>query len=282
MSTQALFAMCNEHIVPLNEITGEMRVTVGGKAANLAQLKAADFAVPDGFVLTTAAFVLFLESNQIDPNATPENIEQAALPDEIVAALRQGLQAVGDGKVAVRSSAIAEDLADSSYAGQYVSILNVAGEGAVQEAVRKCWASAFSERIKSYEKAHDQKNLPEMAVLIQSMVAADVAGVAFTANPTTGVRNEVVINAVHGLGERLVSGEVTPEQWVINKNEVITKNGETPPWPPSRGEVLSEAQAREIADLAQRVEAFYQTPQDVEWAIAAGKLYLLQARPVTG
>ena len=120
------------------------------------------------------------------------------------------------------------------------------GEDAVQEAVRKCWASAFSERIKSYEKAHDQKNLPEMAVLIQSMVAADVAGVAFTANPTTGVRNEVVINAVHGLGERLVSGEVTPEQWVINKNEVITKNGETPPCPPlKRGSIERSTGARD-------------------------------------
>ncbi len=251
-----------------------MRDAVGSKAANLAQLKAAGFLVPDGFVLTTEAFTLFLESNRIDPNAVPEQIEQASLPSEIVAALRQGLKELKDVKVAVRSSAIAEDLADSSYAGQYESILNISGQEALQHAVRKCWASAFSERVKSYEKKYDQKSLPEMAVLIQSMVAADVAGVAFTANPTIGIRNEVVINAVSGLGECLVSGEATPEQWVISKNVQLVN--------PRSNKVLTESQAQEVAGLAQLVEKYYETPQDIEWAIAKDQLYLLQARPVTG
>jgi len=216
---------------------------VGSKAANLAVLLRAGLAVPEGVVVTTAA-------DEISDR----------LIDEIRARL-------GDGPFAVRSSATAEDLPNASYAGQYETYLGVDGNAGLADAIHACRASLQSNRVAVYagEGPH-----PSMAVLIQPMVDADCAGVAFTANPVTGTRHQVVVNAVEGLGDRLVSGEVTPEQWVVDGDSVDEPDG-----------VLPLSRILEVAGLARRVEAQFGTPQDIEWAIDGGALWLLQARPIT-
>jgi pyruvate,water dikinase len=228
---------------------------LGAKAANLGRLASAGFPVPPAFVVTPAA-----EGHLRD--ASPQMLESAA--------------ALGAQRFAVRSSATAEDLEDASFAGQYETFLNVCPEG-LPKAVERVFASASTSRVSAYKEDRAEVTSmdehPPMAVLVQAMVEADSAGVAFTANPLTGRRGEVVITAVRGLGERLVSGEAVGDEWVV-RGEDATPRRE------SEG-ALTARQASEVAELARRVEAHFGFPQDVEWTISGGVLYLLQARPMT-
>jgi phosphohistidine swiveling domain-containing protein len=259
-------------ILRLDDLRADDMDYAGAKAANEAVLLRAGFLVPDGIVLTSAAFQHFLQANQIGEDPEPETIRSASIPENIRDALHGGLAAVGGNPVAVRSSAIAEDLPEASFAGQYETILNVQGEEALEAAVLQCWASAFSPRVVAYRDAH---GLPAsgMAVLIQKMVPAEVAGVAFSVDPLSGDRDAVVINAIHGLGERLVSGEATPDEWLVKGEEAHSRRE-------PEGVIDAEI-AMEIAEMARRVEAHFSTPQDIEWALAEGNLYVLQARPIT-
>jgi pyruvate,water dikinase len=177
----------------------------------------------------------------------------------------------------VRSSGAAEDLPDASYAGLYETFLDVDVDGLV-DAIRRCFAAADTERVRAYHDRHDETRSSTMAVLVQAMVQVRAAGVAFTAHPVTGARDEVVVTAVAGVGEALVSGEQTGEEWTIagrgQPRRTRTAVDDT--------EVLDQAQARQVADLAAQVAAHYGRPQDVEWAIDTdGRLWLLQARPMT-
>jgi pyruvate,water dikinase len=258
--------------VPLSDVTRADAARVGHKAANLGELRRADFPVPDGLILTTDAFDSLLAAFPEHADLTAESISQRQLPEDVRSALGDVVQRFGGGPLAVRSSGVAEDLPGMSYAGQYETVLHVRGEDALEAAVKVCWGSALSSRVAGYRGQAVQR-APGMAVLIQPMVPAESAGVAFSANPVTGTRDEVVINAVRGLGERLVSGAATPDQWLVSGDTAVAETT------PERA--IDAGQARSIARLARQVESYAGCPQDLEWAIAGGRVSLLQARPIT-
>ena len=243
---------------------------LGGKAATLARLAAAGLPVPAGVVVTTdvfaaAAGVAAGPAGDVDPDAL-------ALPDDAAAALLAATAGWGDVPLAVRSSGVAEDGAAASFAGLYETVLDVRGEQALLDAVLTCWRSAFGARIREYARAGAPASL---AVLVQPMVDADAAGVAFTADPVRGARDRVVVDAVAGVADQLVSGAAAPQRWVV-------ADGEEPRLADQDGpEALDAAGAAAVAALARQVERLQGCPQDVEWAVAAGRPVLLQARPIT-
>jgi phosphohistidine swiveling domain-containing protein len=258
-------------IVPLRALHPDSRDLAGSKAANLAALLRARFPVPDGFVVTTTAFHGFLTANGLNAGASPVSITAAPLPGGLAEALFAAADALGEMPFAVRSSGVAEDLAGASFAGQYETVLDVRGHDALEAALKTCWASAFNGRVAAYHSSPEA--IPEMAVLVMQMVPADVAGVAFSANPVTGNREEVVISAVRGLGERLVSGEAIPEEWVVRGREATRRR--------SVENTLVAEQALAVADLVRGAQEHFGAPQDVEWAIAGGRVSMLQSRPMT-
>lgn len=243
-------------IVPLAQATD--RNLVGGKAAELARLLRAGFPVPDGFVITTAAHRLAAADG-------------TAVPSAVKAALVEQLTGVST-TLAYRSSAVAEDLASASFAGQYESVLNVRGVDAGLEALQACWVSANARHLDAYRDSMAAGSSAEMAVLVQRMIDATTSGVAFGADPVTGLPH-IIIEAVAGTGERLLAGEVTPERWTIGEETEVNRL--------DTGPLLDDAQAGEIADLCRRVENLYGAPQDIEWAYAGDRLHLLQSRPIT-
>jgi pyruvate,water dikinase len=228
----------------------------GVKAANLGAALLAGFPVPDGVVLTAETVAA----------------ADGPLPEALDEALRRALERLG-GRVAVRSSALAEDLHDASFAGQYETVLDVQGLDALLSAIRHCRSSASAERVAAYRSERAADSGGGMAILIQRMVPAQAAGVAFTANPVTGDRTEILVSAVRGLGERLVSGAATPDEWIVRGDDVESRGA-------AEGAIDATA-ARAVADLARRVEAQFGAPQDIEWALADGQVFLLQARPIT-
>lgn len=262
----------SEGVIPLCAAEATSAAIVGTKAANLARLLAAGFPVPDGIVLDTSSFMTYVPQSVRESYDPVAAVRQAPLPEPVAEALRTGLDLLGEGPLAVRSSGVAEDLPGASFAGQYTTVLGVEGFEAVADAVRECWASAFRPHLMRYQAARGLVGHP-VAVLIQHLVDADAAGVAFTANPVTGNREETVVSAVRGLGERLVSGQASPDEWVVRGRQASHLS--TPE------DALSPDQVLAVAGLARRVEAFFGSPQDIEWAFRKGELYLLQARPIT-
>jgi pyruvate, water dikinase len=315
---------------------GDRRV-VGGKAASLAELVGAGFRVPAGCAVTTAAFELAMgaadpggsipaEVAALDAGdharlaevtaAIRARVVAAPLPGALRAAIAAGYRATsggagaaggGGGPVAVRSSATAEDSADASFAGLQETFLWVTGEGEVLDRVRHCWASLYSAESVAYRL---RRGLPEdgmaMAVVVQRMVDARCSGVMFTRSPATGDRSVVAIEASWGLGSAVVSGEVTPDAWVVSKvtGEIVKRKVARKlclhrPDPEGQGVVgdevperlrdlpcLSDSEVLALAELGRRVERHYGSPQDIEWAIErdAGPgdpPFLLQSRPET-
>lgn len=296
---------------------------LGGKGRSLARLITAGFPVPAGFHVTTAAYQQFIAANDLQAKllaaARPEvlhgalsfaaasrtiqaMIDAGMVPAPITDAITTAFAALGDAPVAVRSSATAEDLPDLSFAGQQDTYLNIRGREAVLAAIRHCWASLWTDRALSYRHqmgiAHDDV---AMAVVVQQMVSAEVSGVLFTANPATGERGEMIVNASYGLGEAIVSGDVTPDAFVVDratllakevaigaKERMVVADGDHG----TRFEAVASARAgeasltspqlQELATAALAVEAHFDgAPQDIEWLFASGKLWLLQARPIT-
>lgn len=262
--------------VPLLDGAERVAADVGSKARNLAELKRAGFAVPDGFVITTAAFTRFIEVNGFTVDTDPHDARSGHLPDEVAAALSSFLSQLGM-PVAVRSSGVAEDLAAASYAGHYETVLNVVDIAGAVTAVIRCWASAFDDHVVRYHAQHGGRGIPPMAVVVQQMVPAEWAGVAFSANPVTGDRDEVVINAIGGLADRLVAGEVNGQHWSVRGGTAVRVDG---PGVGGAG-AFGSARASRIARDARAVEAHFGAPQDVEWAIVGSSTWLLQARPIT-
>ena len=238
---------------------------VGTKAANLARLMGRGFPVPAGFVITRVA------CDQIRAAAAREGRSPngAEIPSAVWTEIRPHLAALGSGPWAVRSSGLAEDRSDASYAGQYDTVLGVTDEAELATAIGRCLASAASDRVRVYSGSEEEE---PMAVLIQRMVSPDSAGVAFTANPVTGDA-VVLVNAVKGLGDRLVSGEATPDEWMVDGN------GATCLMAPE--EAVDKEEVTELAALAQAIAEVFGSPQDIEWAIADGEAFVLQARPIT-
>ena len=196
-------------IHPLRDVSAQDLPRVGGKAANLGELLRAGFIVPDGFVLTTDAYMLAARTAGVDPaqaSLAAEQLRSVAIPEVIVAAALDAYHALGAGPVAVRSSATAEDLPGASFAGQQDSYLGVNGDTALLDAIRRCWASLWNERAVAYRAANRIDNgAVALAVVVQRMVDARSAGVLFTADPLTGKRQCTAIDAIAGLGEALVS-----------------------------------------------------------------------------
>jgi phosphohistidine swiveling domain-containing protein len=243
----------------LSDVSLKDAPRVGTKAANLGSLTRAGFPVPDGMILPTDVRVRYQKAGMAGDG------ELGALLEAVAASL-------GGTPMAVRSSGVPEDLPDASFAGQYETVLDVEGASELEEAVRQCWDSTSGARAEAYRESHGLSS-GGMAVLIQRMVDADAAGVAFTANPVTGSRHEVVVNAVPGLGDKLVSGEVSPDEWIVNADgarSVSSPHG-----------VIDATQAEFLAEVSRSVETHFGAPQDIEWAISDDNVFVLQARPIT-
>ncbi|GAA2981386.1 PEP/pyruvate-binding domain-containing protein [Actinokineospora diospyrosa] len=271
-------------------------LAVGGKGAALARLARAGLPVPPGFHITTAAYRAFLfpDTRLGDPAA----FIRSAMPPSVATAVEQAYAALGGGAVAVRSSATAEDLADLSFAGQHDSFLGVVGTAAVLDAVRRCWASLWTDRAVAYRARHGvSEDGLALAVVVQRMVRATAAGVLFTANPLSGDPGESVVNAAWGLGEAVVGGRVTPDVYVVAgggevRREIADKVVMTVPTaagaedvpvpePLRRAAALDTGQVLDLVDLGARVRELYGVDVDIEWARHAGGFALLQARPIT-
>lgn len=291
----------------------------GGKGASLAKLTQGGFAVPPGIIIPAAAYRAFLAAvpgvDAMIAALRPENatdlharcgeiralLVAAPLPAELDAGLRARLPALqAADRVSVRSSATLEDLAGAAFAGQHDTYLNVAGVDGVMDAVRRCWASLWEDRAVRYR--HERGfgvGEAAMAVVVQRMVRSEVAGVAFSMDPVSGDLDRIVVNAAYGLGETVVSGEGGIDQYAISKRtgEILqreigekthslasTENGtERVDVDAERASApaLSDSELAALRELVIRVERFYAFPQDTEWALAGGALYLLQSRPVT-
>jgi len=275
----------------------------GGKGASLARLATLGLPVPPGFVVPAGRLVAALpdggaelRSALPDPGRARAAVARAEPPPEIAAAYERLGEAV---PVAVRSSACAEDSEAASYAGQQETFLYVSGADAVSERVRDCWASFFSERAIFYRQRHGSLDDLAMAVVVQRMVRADVAGVLFTCHPVQGRRDRMVVEAVLGLGEAAVSGQVTPDHYVVGRDGAPKRRRvATQPFavvPAAGGGTrerrlsaeeggapkLDDEQLRELARVGDELERRLGGPQDIEWAYEDGRLYVLQARPVT-
>lgn len=262
----------------------------GGKGANLGELVQNGFPVPDGFVVTTHAYEVVAQGRD-----TREYFEQVELPVGLRQAIADAYAALGGGPVAVRSSATAEDLPGAAFAGQQDTYLNVVGEDALLDAVRRCWGSLWAERAIAYRAklGIDDADV-RIAVVVQSMVEAETAGVMFTADPVSGDRERLVIDASSGLGEAVVSGLVTPDHYVVRpsgeadftpgRREVVIRGaagGGLTRESGARAERLPDAALAELTRLGREVARHFGRPQDIEWAYAGGRVHLLQARPMT-
>ena len=263
-------------VLPLSALGARDLPIAGGKGANLGELILAGFPVPEGFVITTEAYVAAASAAAVDPSdpaGARRRLVEGAMPPAVATAIRGAYRALG-GQVAVRSSATAEDLPEASFAGQQDTILDVEGEDALDVAVRRCWASLWNERAVSYRTTHavDERAL-RLAVVVQRMVPARVAGVLFTADPITGRRRRAAIDAVRGLGEQLVSGAVNPDHYLVDTSTLAVVE--------RRGDILDDIRLRELAKIGARIEAHFGKPQDIEWAIDSSKLWIVQSRDIT-
>lgn len=276
---------------------------LGGKAFNLAGLSRNGFTVPKWFAVTAGAFSKFV----LDAAATTEQgelktfIHDMVFPDELKNAITETLEGLGlNGKyLAVRSSAVGEDSAEYSFAGQLSSYLYVTA-GNLVDSIKKVWLSAFSDRVTAYRRSIGQ-DLPVMklGVIIQEMIDSEISGVAFALDPVTGNRDAVTISAVYGLGEGLVSGELNSDNYIVTgtdisrvisvKEEAVVmdpakKEGTlTVPVPKEKQKIpaLSDLLVTKIAAETNRISLYFGKPQDIEWAIIKNNFYLLQSRPVT-
>ena len=302
------------------------REIAGGKVASLSDMLSAGFAVPAGFSLTADGYRRFLaaggldkeidsilKSSELKSPAGPGEasakivslIEQAALPNDLRGEIAQAydeLSAMSGLACAVRSSAISEDGSAASFAGLFESYLNVIGIKDVLADVVRCYASLWSERAIRYRsRLGDVSAAEAMAVVIMGLVKSETSGIAFTAHPVTGSRDQVVINSSWGLGEAIVSGSVTPDSFVVAKEsfniverDIFEKELAIWPHPDGTGTIeqvlapdkaaaasLTDDQACEVARLASKVESHYGSPQDIEFGLAGGQLFVLQSRPIT-
>jgi rifampicin phosphotransferase len=318
--------MSDEQSLPLVLALDDASATleqVGGKGASLARMAAAGLPVPPGFHITTAAYRRFVMENGLQERilaaisgVTPEQpatleaaskqiesfFAQGGMPDDIAEAILRAYAELGgdDLPVAVRSSATAEDLPEMSFAGQQETYLNMHGEAMVLEAVKRCWASLWTARAIGYRARNNiAPQDVSLAVVVQALVPADAAGILFTANPLTGVRDQVMINAAWGLGEAIVGGQVTPDTVVLDKasgtiieqqiseKDVLTvptlegTHEESVPAERRTQAVLSPAQAAELTRIGVQIENLYGRPMDIEWALHDGRVSVVQARPIT-
>lgn len=279
------------YIKKFSEITKGNVKEMGGKGASLGEMFNAGIPVPPGFVVTAETYKQFSESE-----IPVDVIEEILTAFDELTPIESGLGAT---RVAVRSSAIAEDSKTASWAGQLESYLSVTKDNLIEN-IRQCWNSIKSERALAYAA---EQNLAEedlvVAVVVQKMVESEASGVMFTINPITHNKDELMIEAGFGLGEMLVQGMITPDNFLVDKKTLEIKNKDIQtqetmlvfqdgqnqevavPADKKSTASLTEGEVKQLAELGMRIEAHYQSPQDIEWALERGKIYIVQARPVT-
>ena len=313
-------------IVWFNEVTKEDIPLVGGKGANLGEMTNAKIPVPPGFIVTAKAYYDFIQEagiggkiqeclESLDVNDSKQLQQAAAKVKQVILdapmsprlaeEIQQAYVKMGRGLVAVRSSATAEDLPDASFAGQQSTFLNVEGEEELVAAVQECWASLFTPRAIFYreEQGFDHFKVG-IAVPVQKMVQSQASGVMFTVEPVTSDTTKIVIEAVYGLGEAIVSGEVTPDLYIIDKKDIkiISKKIGKQDWKLTRNlsgdsdepnikvplpsslqiqQKLADDDIIALAKIGKYIEELYQFPQDLEWAIEGEEIFIVQTRPVT-
>ncbi|WP_336136145.1 phosphoenolpyruvate synthase [Natronomonas amylolytica] len=306
----------------LDEIGSDDLGAVGGKGASLGEMTAAGLPVPPGFVVTAQTYRTFIEETGIDEElfeavdvdsedsaalaeaeaTAKELILETEMPEPVREDIVASYDDLDDGEafVAVRSSATAEDLPDASFAGQQETFLNITREDLVDR-VKRCWASLFTQRAIYYRNEQGfEHDVVDIAVVVQKMVDAEKSGVMFTSHPSTG-EPKIIIEAAWGLGEAVVSGSVSPDNYVIDRetDEVLEatvadkktmmlrdeETGETVerevPDDRRNARVLDDDEIEALVDLGERAENHYDEPQDIEWAIVDGEVYMLQSRPIT-
>lgn len=311
-------AACDSLVLWLDEDGATSGELVGGKFSSLAEMRHAGFGVPSAFAVTTTAYRCFLSAASLADSAAAVRgdlaaaaelrsaIESAPLPDVLTEAISAGYERLCDDAgsadipVAVRSSGVAEDLADASFAGQYETYLWVMGRDAVLEHVRRCWTGLFGDAVLTYRPGGSAGDTA-MAVVVQQLVQPRAAGVMFTLDPVTGDRSKIVIEAAWGLGEAVVSGEVTPDRFRVDKvtlepvDRVISDKETEVRFEPGLGvgpaavpddrrkePCLDQQHVAELALLAKRIESHRGAPQDIEWALDSdGVVHVLQVRPET-
>jgi pyruvate,water dikinase len=251
----------------------------GGKGASLAAMTAAGLPVPHGFVIPSWTLERSVHVERLralvhggDHEAAAALVRSAEPPRE---AIEEAYASLGAGPVAVRSSACAEDSETASYAGQQETYLNVSGAEDVCRRVVDCWASFFSDRALFYRQQKGSLDDLRMAVVVQQMVDAEKSGVLFTVDPVQRRRDRMLIEAIFGLGEEVVSGRATPDHYIVDRNGGVKRERLV------NGGVLAPDDLTALAELGRSLEERFGCPQDIEWAIAGGELYLLQSRPVT-
>lgn len=308
------------HILWFSEINKNDIPVVGGKGANLGEMYNAKIPVPNGFVVTAKAYFDFLaktsikekiltELSSLDMNDSKKlliasnHIKTAILAADMPKDIQKEIQSYYhklcgeyDKYVAVRSSATAEDLPDASFAGQQETYLNIKGAHEVVRNVQKCWASLFEPRAIFYRTDKGYSHLKVgIAVPVQLMIQSEVSGIMFTVNPLTNNLNEISVEAAYGLGQPIVSGEVTPDQFILDKKsfKILNEKISTQTWQFTMGgntpiskayqkkQKLSDKYVKELAKVGAHIEKHYGKPQDIEWGMEEGKLYIVQSRPVT-
>lgn len=310
------------------EITRNDLNIAGGKGANLGEMVHTQIPVPPGFIVTATAYFEFLKETNvmeeievmlksIDPNDSRvlqdvsaqirDKISHIDMPSYMVSEIKTAYRKLGGGLVAVRSSATAEDLPDASFAGQQRTYLNIQGEEAVIQAVQGCWASLFESRAIFYrhEQGYDHFKVG-IAVPVQRMIQSESAGVMFTVEPLKSDRSKVLIEGIYGLGEAIVSGDLTPDQYSLNKNDLtitekkivkqewmLTRNLEAKssdldtnikmpvPANKQKEQKITDEDIVNLGKIGKMLEEHYKTPQDIEWAKEGKNLYIVQTRPVT-
>ncbi len=313
-------------IIWFKDISKEDVPIVGGKGANLGEMTKANIPVPPGFVVSVDAYFEFLKESDIlgevqtlldsldiedtkqlqrVSTVVKQMFMDSSIMPELALKIKEAYKQLGEGLVAVRSSATAEDLPEASFAGQQSTYLNIEGPDEVVDAVLRCWASLFEPRAIYYRVQQGFNHFKVgIAVPVQRMIASVTSGVMFTVEPVTSNTKEIVIEAIYGLGEGLVSGEVTPDLYIVDKENLSIKskriskqknqlsmnpgnNGkDINTWQlidkDLQGKIkLSDEEIIELAKIGKQIEDHYQFPQDIEWAKENGKYFILQTRPVT-
>lgn len=272
------------YIGMFGEISRKESHIYGGKAASLGDLYQAGIPVPNGFGISIEAHREFRDK---------------PFSDEFKAELKDTFDRLGVERVAVRSSAIAEDAGDASWAGQLESFLNIT-EDQLETMIRKCWDSIESEHAKDYAADKDLgKDSLLVGVAVQTMVDSEIAGVMFTVNPVTKELDKMMIEGAYGLGETVVQGIVTPDNYIVDKNGMHVsefniqvkqkmmsfREGENAisdvPDEIADRAIMREEDVVELANIGRKVEEYFQAPQDIEWARASGQFFIVQARPIT-
>lgn len=311
------------HTIWFSEPEGTDHALVGGKGANLGRLANASFEVPPGFVVDTRAYLAHIDPLRDDIAAALASVNyddadeletivtrirgwivDADAPSDVALQISDAYAELGDVYVAVRSSGTAEDLEGASFAGLHDTYLDIRGTEAVLDAVKRDWASLWTARAVAYRKRGGFNEVPSIAVVVQTMVASQVSGVMFTGNPLNAATDEIMLNASWGLGESVVQGITTPDEYIVrhgdfpllektlgSKEVEIVRNPDTGRGTvqrdvdPARREefTLTDDQAADLARVGAGIQELYEgLPQDIEWGYADGTFYVLQARPVTG